>query len=311
LSNSKNLIIEYKAEQDKQKLVKLKDRSAILGQPAKNPQSTNQGLFKRIDNNTPLKLVAARISHKLEKDITGTKFSRRANIGLATTSAIELTAGITALSCAGAAAVLAWPFFLAVGGVAATIAAGYGIYKLGRHLNSQAHKSNLTNVHNAVNKEWAQLSSDNSGSGNDRCTTLGSNKAVLNFVAQINKTGRSEQTLNAKDLSADDLQYIADWTLAEFIKSDSKAAARLFFDTIKQELSEMGADSDLHAYVANADGDRNPIDTAADFMAGLGISPKEIVDIYQSVAGLSRAQGDVQEPTGKAIELLMKQLSLR
>lgn len=221
----------------------------------------------------------------VDKGLSGTKNFFGAVGGLGTAAAGGATIAAIAgagIAAAAAAASILTPVGWALAGAAAAAAVGYGIYKLARHLNSQAIKQALRETISITNEE----------DGDKKLSELqGLSKKqqkALDKVAEkcLKALKQEDPTLDIKkgDLTMDQLNaYACKKLLARDTGVAAEALLERFKAEVKAHLGDQPITKEAMEQYLKTEGQKVPVDSAAGLLAklGVGLKAEEAVDLYR------------------------------
>ncbi|RBP46187.1 hypothetical protein DES53_102573 [Roseimicrobium gellanilyticum] len=221
----------------------------------------------------------------VDKGLSATKnfFGAAGGIGTAAAGAATIATIVGAgVAAAGAAAAVLTPVGWALAGAAAAAAIGYGIYKLVRHVNSQAIKEALKETISLTNKE----------DGNTKLGELeGLSKKqqkALDKVAEkcLAALKKEDPTLDLKkeDLTMDQLNsYACKKLLARDTGIATEALLERFKTEVKAHLGDKPVTKEAMEQYLKTESQKVPVDSAVGLMAklGVGLKAEEAVDLYR------------------------------
>jgi predicted nucleic acid-binding Zn-ribbon protein len=224
----------------------------------------------------------------VDKGLSATKnfFGAVGGIGTAAAGGATIAAIVGAgVGAAAAAAAVLTPVGWALAGAAAAAAVGYGIYKLVRHVNSQAIKEALKETISLTNnqdggKTLSELKEENNLSKKQT-------KALDKVAEKCLKALKAEDpTLDIKkeDLTMDQLN---DYACKKLVARDTGVAAEAllarFKAEVKAHLGDKPVTKEAMEQYLKTEAQKVPVDSAVGLMAKLGVGLKavEAVDLYR------------------------------
>ena len=273
--NTKDFINDVKGNRD---ALKLKHK-------ASNLLADKNGIKQ---DDTELLAIAERLHLKqkknsVDKGLSATKnfFGALGGLGTAASggAAIALAVGGAAAAATAAAAVLT-PVGWALAGAAAAAAIGYGIYKIARHINSQAIKEALqTTLLKTNNEPGDKKLSELQGLTKKEAKAL--DKVASKAVKALAQQGIQKEK---GDLTVDELQNYASKKL---LARDTGVATQALYARFKEEVTthlngRQPTKENLESYI-RAEAHKQPVDSAVGLLSklGVGLKGEEALDLYR------------------------------
>jgi hypothetical protein len=224
----------------------------------------------------------------VDKGLSGTKNFFGLLGGVGTTAAGAATiAGIVGAGVAGVAvaASILTPVGWALAGAAAAAAVGYGVYKLVRHLNSQAIKEALRETISITNKEdggktLSELKEENALSKKQ----IKALDKVAEKCLKAMKQENPDLDIKKGDLTVDQLNaYACKKLLARDTGVATEALLERFKAEVKAHLGDQPITKEAMEQYLKAEAQKVPVDSAVGLMAklGVGLKAEEAVELYR------------------------------